>query len=133
MTITFLEHTADIKFKVVGDSKKKVFEESVRAFSHYLTGGKRVKKEQKKNITIEATDTGELLYKLLDELIYFVDAESFIASSAKVSFTSKGITALIEGDRTDRYEISQVKAATYAEMYVKKKGSNWEAQVVLDV
>jgi len=44
------------------------------------------------------------------------------------------LQAEVVGDKAENYKISiDVKAITYSEMFVKKKGSKWIAQVVLDV
>ncbi len=131
--IRFLKHTADIKFRAVGKSEEEVFEEAVRAFSQYVSGVKKVKPDIKKKLFVGGSDRCELLYKLVDELIFLLDSEGFLVSQAKVKFTKEGLDVLLEGDKAKNYEISQVKAATYAEMYIKKVKNKWRAQVVLDV
>jgi SHS2 domain-containing protein len=131
--IKFLEHTADIKFRVSAKTEENLFGETARAFCQYVSGKKNVTGRKKKNILVEGQDNCEMLYNFVDELIFLLDSESFLATDAKVKFTKKGLNAELSGDDAKNYDLCQVKAATYAEMYVKKIKNEWEAQVVLDV
>ena len=130
----FLEHTADIKFKAYGKNINEIFESCTLAFSSYISREKKIKSKIEKQIKIEADNHEQLLYKFLDELIYLLDADKFIVSKAKVQIADNKLTALLEGDSALNYkDLDHVKAATYAEMYIKQDLKGWEAQVVLDV
>jgi SHS2 domain-containing protein len=131
--IEFLDHTADIKFRVSAKTEENLFEETAVAFCEYVIGKKKNVNGKKKSISIEGDDRCELLCNFVDELIFLLDSDGFISFSAKVKFTKKGLNAELLGDDAKKYDINQVKAATYAEMYVKKISGGWEAQVVLDV
>lgn len=129
----FLEHTSDIKFRVFGKSTDELFENSVLAFSNYLCGEKKINSKKGKVIEVNGTDTKSLFYNFFDELIYLVDVEHFIPARAEVLLRGNNLKAELYGDDSFNYEIKQIKAATYAEMEIKKKDSGWEAQFVLDV
>ena len=130
----FLEHTADIKIKVYGKNINQIFENCTLAFSNYIARERKIKPKIKKEITIKADNSEQLLYKFLDELIYLLDADKFIVAKAKVQIANNELSALLEGDSTLNYkDLDHVKAATYAEMYIKENLKGWEAQVVLDV
>ena len=129
----YLDHTADIKFKVSGNSLDKVFENVVLAVSDYLVGGEKVSGKQKKEIKIEKDNTESLMYAFIDELLYLLDSSSFLVSKAKIKIDNNKLTGVLYGDSASKYEITQIKAATYAEMKIKENLKGWEAQVVLDV
>lgn len=129
----FLEHTADIKIKVHGKTLNEIFENSALAFSFYLSGERKIENKKLKVINISGTDTNSLLYNFLDELIYLTDAENFVVSMAKVTLRGNNLQAELSGDEADKYKIQQIKAATYAEMEIKKNSLGWEALFVLDV
>ena len=131
----FLEHTADIKFKVWGKNLDEIFENCAGAFSYYLSGEKKIKNLATKKISLSGTDNESLLYNFIDELIYLLDAKNFVVSKAKVRIKNNKLRGEVFGDSASRYSgLDYIKAATYAEMYVKKiKSGRWEAQVVLDV
>ena len=134
----FLEHTADIKFRAYGKNINEIFENCALAVSHLFGRGRKIKSIKIKKVKLECQDNESLLYNFLDELIYLLDAENFVVSRAKVKIKEDGkkkLEAGIYGDDASNYkDLDQIKAATYAEMYIKQKSKgNWEAQVVLDV
>ncbi len=135
MKYSFLDHTADIKFQAYGKTLNEVFENSVLAVAHYLSRGNKIKAKSKKIITLQSTNLESLFYNFLDELIYLLDAEDFIVVKAKVTIHDFNLKAELFGDKASNYkDLDHIKAATYAEMYIKKlKDGNWEAQCVLDV
>ena len=134
MKYKFLPHTADIKFRAYGKSLNGLFENCALAFSNHLSRGSKIKSIVKKNFSLEEKDLPALLYSFLDELIYLLDAEDFVVSKAGVSIEGTKLKAEVYGDDVENYQdLDHINAATYSEMYVKKKLFGWEAQVVLDV
>jgi len=129
----FLEHTADIKFKAYGASLEKVFENCALAVSQYISRQKVIKSKIKKKIKLEGQDSEAMLYNFLDELVFLLDAKRFVISKAKVKIKGNKLKATLYGDKASKYDLDHIKAATYAEMYVKKTKSGWEAQAVMDV
>lgn len=130
---TELEHTADIKFEILGSSLNEIFENAALAFSSYISSNLKINSKKKKYIELSADNIESLLYKFLDELIYLLDADNFAVSKAKVKIKDNKLKATLFGDSTKNYNLQHVKAATYAEMYIKKSKDNWRAQIVLDV
>lgn len=128
----FLEHTADIKIKVTGVTLNEIFDNSVLALASYLSD-KPIKIKKSKIISVSGTDNESLLNHFLDELLYLIDAEHFIVGKAKVQIMGYNLKAELFGDDSKNYEINQVKAATYAEMEIKKLKSGFEAVFVIDV
>lgn len=135
MKYRFLEHTADIKFQAYGKTLNEVFENAVLAIAEYISRGKKIKAAKGKVIKVSGNDLESLFYNFLDELIYLIDAENFLAVKAKVTIKGYNLKAELFGDNTKNYkELDHIKAATYAEMHIKKlPDENWEAQCVLDV
>ena len=129
----FLEHMADIKFQAFGKTLEKAFENSALAFSSYISSGGKISSKRSKTIEIKAENNESLLYNFLDELIYLLDAEGFAVAAAKVQIKDNKLTAELKGDDIKNYHLNHVKAATYAEMHIKKSKSEWEVQAVLDV
>src|SRR3989344_179933 len=135
MKYKFLEHTADIKFQIYGKTLNEVFENSVLAVAEYVSRGKKIKARKGKIINVSGNDLESLFYNFLDELVYLIDAENFVAAKAKVTIFGYNLKAELFGDSTNNYkDLDHIKAATYAEMYIKKlPDENWEAQAVMDV
>ncbi|MDO8508239.1 MAG: archease [Nanoarchaeota archaeon] len=134
MKYKFLEHTADIKIQSFGKNINEVFENSVLAISEYISRGAKIKSIKEKSINITGENIESMYYQFLEEIIYLLDAEGFIASNAKITIKDNNIRGKILGDDSKNYKnLDHIKAATYAEMYIKKTPSGWQAQCVLDV
>lgn len=129
----FLEHTADIKFVVRGKTPAQLFENAALAVSHYLVGGGRVQKKLMTSFVVKGEDYESVLYAFLDELLYLLDAEAFVVARVNVRLDGMNAHVVAFGDDARKYAIHHVKAATYAEMYLKETLKGWEAQAVLDV
>ena len=129
----FLDHAADIKIKVMGKTLNEVFEAAIEAVAFYMNGGEKIPCKKGKVIEVSGSDKESLLYKFLDELLYLVGAEGFAASKGEVLLRGNNLRAELYGDDTKNHQLEHIKAATYAEMYIKKTEKGWEAQFVLDV
>lgn len=134
MRYEFLEHTADIKFKAYGKTLNEVFENAVLAVAAYVSKDEKIHPRKARKIEVRGTDIENLLYSFLEELIYLMDVEKFVTAKAEVFIRGNNLTAELYGDVAARYNgLDAIKAATYADMYVKKTKKGWELQVVLDV
>lgn len=134
MKYKFLEHTADIKFQVYGKTLNEVFENAILAIAEYLSRGQKIKPSKGRIMSVSGTDYESLFYNFMDEIIYLLDAENFITTKAKVTIRGYNLQAELFGDKASNYkDLDHIKAATYAEMYIKKTDNGFEAQAVLDV
>ncbi len=129
----FMEHTADLKIRVRGKTLDEIFENAALAVSQYLSPDKKIEVKKVKIINVQGADSQSLLSNFLDELLYLLDAEGFAVAKAKVTLRGNNLKAELSGDDASKYAIKEIKAATYAEMYIKKSGNEWEAQFVMDV
>ena len=139
MTYKFLEHTADVKFSASGKTIEEAFISSFEALKETVSGKIGVLEQTKKEYSAEGSDLNNLLYKFMEEFLYLLDAEDFLASKIdsleidKEKFTLK---AVIGGDKAQNYSFTNdVKAVTYNDMFVKfnEEKQEWDLQVVLDV
>lgn len=132
---TFIEHTADIKFRAFGPNLNRAFENSALAMFNCMYSGKVIKKIKKK-IMVKGTDPESLLYNFLEELLFLLDSGCFFLSSCKVKIDKKKLelNAELFGDKAKNYPVElDVKAVTYNSMFIKKQGKSYICQVVLDV
>jgi len=129
----FLEHTADAKFQAYGKTLDKAFENAALAMFNVMYKGK-VKKTGKYKIKVKGSDKESLLYNFLEELLFLLDTKSFFLSSAKVKITDNMLEAEVSGDSAKNYKVmTDVKAVTYNEMFIKHEKDMWICQVVVDV
>lgn len=133
MTFKFIEHQADISFIAKAKTKEKLFSECIKAFSDYVSGGKKSLISEKIKFSIKGKDDQELLYKLIEEAIYLMDAKGLLVKSIKAKFSNKTLNGVMDASKIRGSSYVAIKSPTYAEMYVKKFFKGWEACVVLDV
>ncbi|NCO18400.1 protein archease [Candidatus Pacearchaeota archaeon CG10_big_fil_rev_8_21_14_0_10_32_42] len=136
MRFKFLPHTADLKFRAYGSTIEEVFENSAYALFSSICEEK-IEKKEKLKLRIAGKDMLNLFYNFLEELIFLVDSKDFLVSKVRLLKIEKKKFRLfceLSGDYGKNYEIhSHIKAVTYNEMFIKKDGKKWTAQVVLDV
>ena len=76
----FLNHTADMKFQASGKTLEEAFENSALALLETITKGEKIKAVKRKKIAVKGKDYESLLYNFLEEFLFLLDAEGFIAS-----------------------------------------------------
>lgn len=134
MSFRFVNHTADVQFIVSAPTKARLFQECIRATAHYISGEKKIRGKEKRKISVEGKDDSAKLYALLEEVIYFLDSEGFLATHAVLGIQGNEVKGTLYGVPVRALDgFRHVKAATYADMYIRKQGRAWKAQAVLDV
>ena len=125
MSYEYLEHTADKKIKAIGKDLAEAFGEGAMAVYSIILNTKKVKAVKQHKIEIESESKKALLYDFIDELLYILDVEGFVACKIKsIEINGKKLTALLVGDSYKNYDHhGDVKAMTYNEMdIIEEKG-----------
>lgn len=132
MKYKFLKHTADAKFKAYGKNLNERFSNAALAMFSIIFKTEQIKPKITKKIKVKGIDKKALLYNFLEELLFLLDSQQFVVSSAKVNIhkSKKTLTAELKGDNAEKYKShGEVKAVTYAEMKILKN----YVQVVVDI
>jgi SHS2 domain-containing protein len=133
----FIEHTADLSFRVYGRTLEELFAHAGEAFFEALIDLEVVEERVEKTIETEAEALDDLMVNWLGELLYLHDTEGFLFKRFEVeSISGNRLKARAAGEVLDlsRHEIKTgVKAVTYHQLYVEKREAGWEAQVILDL
>jgi len=137
MPYKFLEHTADVKFRIESPTIEEMFSSAAKALNETIRGDIKIFEQEEKSFEIEGKDLEELLYNFLEEFLFLLDAEDFLISKIKsiqIDLENKRIKCAVTGDKADNYKFTNdVKAITYNEMFVKEKEGKFICEVVLDV
>jgi SHS2 domain-containing protein len=134
-----LNHTADVKVLAEGQSIEGAFSSSALAVRELICGKIKIKPKIIKKFSVKAKDLEGLLYNFLEEFLFLLDAKGFILSRvSKLKIIESGsdfkLVCEVLGDKTRNYKFSNsVKAITYNEMFVGKKGKSFICRFVLDV
>ncbi|MBM3230498.1 archease [Candidatus Pacearchaeota archaeon] len=132
MTFTFLDHDADIKIRITSPSEGGIYEEIIKALATY-SADMPIKAVKGKTITVKGDDRKALLYAFIEELLFLIDTQQFIASKGTVTIRGNNLQAELYGDNTKNYALEAIKAPTFAEMQFEKTKQGWEAIIVIDV
>ena len=132
-----LDHTADIGLIVHGGDLKALFENAGEAFFHLITDLRKVKPRIERRINIAGESLERLMVDWINELLYLHDVENFLFKEFEVeSVWEDGLKAVVKGEpfQEGTHVIkTEVKAATYHRIEVRKEKGRWRAQIILDL
>jgi len=133
----FINHTADVGIKVWGESLESLFENTAYSMFDILTELDKVKAKKSLRVEIEGKRIDELLVDWLRILLYKFNGEEYLLREFNIEeISKKGLKAKVRGEKLNlsRHTLkTEIKAATYHGLQVKKTGQGWEAQVIFDV
>jgi SHS2 domain-containing protein len=143
VTVEFLEHTADVAVRVTGASERELLEEAARALLEVLIDAEesqKVEEEEAHLVEVEAEDGESLLIRLLGELIFLFDSRQFLCGRLEIEDVTFGpptrLKATARGEALDPARhvfLTEVKAATYHDLSIRRRAGSLEAVIVFDV
>lgn len=130
--------TADVCFKAYGKTLEEAFANAALAMFEVMLETENVKQRIVKKIDIKGEDLESLMFDWLNELLFYVDAESLAFSRFDVHIDKNQmrLSAKVSGDPIDQAKHrtkTDVKACTYHGMEIKQINGIWTIQVILDV
>lgn len=138
--IEYLDHPADLKFRVCGETIEEAFEYAALAMFGAMIDTATVQQTETLNIDLVAEDCEDLLYDFLSELLYLFEAEEIVFGRFDVKRIEEScgkyhIRACASGEKidTDRHRFGiGVKAVTFHEMVVERTDRGYLIQAILD-
>ncbi len=131
-----LEHTADIRIAVRGQSLAELFANAARAVGYLLGACEVPEKRDTVKIQVQADNEEELLVEWLREILYRAQTHQFVPLRADITELAENeLTGVVEGfTRTEDCEPElEIKGVTYHELSVTKTEEGYEARVVFDI
>ena len=133
--------TADAAFEARGSSAEELFISAADAVMNVMVENlDDIDRKERKSITCEAESHEMLLFHLLDELVYYKDAEQLFLRISQADIHRSGkllrLAAQAYGEHIDpdKHELNvDVKAVTFHRFAVEQTSQGWKAVVVLDV
>jgi SHS2 domain-containing protein len=133
--------TADVAFRAWGSTVEELFiaasDAVMNAMVERLEG---IEKRERRHWEIEAEAMDLLLFELLQEIIFFKDADQLLlrVDAVKIEARNHGfiLSAEVSGEKIDpsRHDlIVDVKAVTFHLFRVEQTPEGWEAMVILDI
>jgi SHS2 domain-containing protein len=132
---------ADVAFEAWGPTLEELFVAAADATANTMAENlEAIEDRERRPIRLEEGSADLLLYRLLEELVYFKDAEGLLLRVPAVSIHTRDGALVLEaearGEPLDplRHRLqADVKAVTLHRLRVEKTASGWEASVVLDI
>lgn len=135
----YIEHTAEAGFQAFGKTMEQAFSNAVLAMSNMLTDVSKIALNRFEKIKLSAQTKENLLVDFLTEILFLMEVKGFIpAKASKIKIVQSAKKCALEsklcGDDIKNCKThGDIKAITYHELKVEKRGGNWMVQVVVDV
>lgn len=133
-----IEHVADAKFRAYGNTMDEAFANAIRAMTAIITDPDELERDKEIQLELNSFERSRLLYDLLDQLLFLMDTEHFVAAfaedlSIEHHLGRYKLRATIVG--TDVRKVGgNLKAVTYHEMKVEQlPDGTWVCQAVIDI
>jgi len=144
MAIEFLEHTADTAVRIGAATPEEFIAEAARAFYAVLLAPEsmeRIDGGEEVAVDLQGLDGEVVLVDFLNELLYRFDAFRLLLPEVRVEEVHleagrASLRALLRGGRFDpsRHLLrTEVKAATYHGLEIRRRDGWIEAEVVFDL
>ena len=130
------EHEADMGVRGTGATLAEAFEQTALAMMAIIAEPAAIQPLQPVEIHCAGEDKELLLVDWLNALVYQVAIRRMLFSRFQVQLEEDRLHAVAWGEAIDRQRHQpavEIKGATYTELAVFRKGSQWTAQCVVDV
>lgn len=141
----FLPHTADVMIESWGSSLEEAFGEAAKALFEVITDTNSVAPSIEVDLRVCGYDLENLLYKWLEELLYYHDTKNMVFSRFYLEYIREEGSgserqyclygrALGEEFNRDKHEPrTVVKAVTYHQMKIWREDDLYHLTVVVDI
>jgi SHS2 domain-containing protein len=131
-----IQHTADIRIRVIGSSVEELFRDSLRGLMHYIAGEvppPEFPASPRNDIVVEAPDRTALLVDFLNEALLRSHLHHVVFGDVRFdSLMETSLSALLIPAQAEVAE--DVKAVTYHEADVHQQDDGrWTTTIVLDI
>ncbi len=137
----YFDHTADTLFRAYGRTFEDALKNTIMAVYNVVVDTSTIKPLVSKKVFVSSKTKDSLVYDLINELLFLMDTEAFLAHSVdsiKLSDSGDGfsLSVVLKGDFAlpGKYDVfSQIKSPTYNEMKIGFVNGNVFIQAVLDL
>jgi SHS2 domain-containing protein len=135
------EHTADELIEARGRTLEEAFEQAAKAVFEVITDTAKVECKHEIEVEVDGYDLENLLYRWIEELLYYLDTDKIVFSVFKVMEIKRQddsylLKARVCGEKfnPDKHEHRTiVKAMTYAQMNIRREDDCWVLTFVVDI
>lgn len=135
MSFEELEHTADVRIRILAKSREELFSSAADAMFGILYPGKCTIQSEK-IFEVVGEDQEELLCEFLSELLFLSEVESYVICETTVRFTEGGLTGIIRGEPFERSRHGggrEIKGVSYSGLFIRQEGAEFTCEIIFDV
>ena len=138
-TFEIFDHTADVGFRIRGETLDDLFVTAAEAMFDYIVVNRTsVRAVDEEQLHLRADSTAELLATWLDELLFRAETGHRLFTRFRVNIAGDGLTlaATVAGEAIDRERHildHEVKAVTRHGFMLVPDGTGWVAELILDI
>jgi SHS2 domain-containing protein len=138
-TVETFDHTADVGLRVRGSDLDDLFRTAAEGvFDYIVVNRTEVRAEASESLALTAESPDELLAAWLNELIFRSETRHRLYSHFSVHVSDDGLRleAEVAGEPIDRDRHildHEVKAVTRHGLTLQREGSEWVAELILDI
>jgi SHS2 domain-containing protein len=133
--------TADIAFEAWGETAEEMFVAAAEATMNVMVSDlSTIADQEKRTLKVESDTMEMLLFELLQELIFFKDADLLLLRVPRVGIDRRDdhftLSGEAYGEKIDPQKhdlVVDVKAVTLHRYRVEQTSRGWEAMVILDI
>ena len=135
MSFFFIEHTADMGMECRGASFEELLDSAADGL--YALALRRTKRDTgiERAVEIDADGPEEMLVRWLQELIYLLETDHFVAVEREFQTVSeRSLAAVLKGHLCGPEDRAvEVKSATYHDLEVRQEAGGYVARVTFDL
>jgi SHS2 domain-containing protein len=132
-----MAHTADIAYRIFGDSLAEIYVNAAHALVATMTDRRLLRIRETRDIEVEAPDREALLVNWLNYLLYLYDVDGFWGRDFDIlELDDNSLKARARGEKYDPERHAgktAVKAATYHYLEITPRDHGWQATVIFDL
>jgi SHS2 domain-containing protein len=131
--IQLIEHTGELEMRLSAPTRQGVYAEALRGLAREVSDSAGAEGRERRPVEIVSSGADTLLADLLNEAIYLMDVDGFVATDLDVERLGEAtLRGSLVGVRDPQVR-PLAKAATYHGLVVRPVEDGWEGCVVLDV
>lgn len=131
--IEVIDHTGEVELRVTSPTLEGLYAEALLGLARECLDGDPGPPDERRAVDLRSSAPDTLLADLLNEAVYLMDADGFVASGLEDASVDGGALRGMLAGRREPAARAVVKAATYHGLSVRPVDGGWEGRVVLDV
>ena len=132
-----LEHTADRMFVVTAKTLEKLLLDAATALIKTLANTRTVKPKLKKKVKIQGKNEEELLFNVLEEIIFLKDSDAIVfrkVENLKIKKNEVSFTLIGDNINKETQKLgNDVKAITMHKFQLEKTKTGYKAVFIIDI